>query len=221
MHPGFIIQVMGCLMFVAYVAMLNIIGEFSQSRKDVRYRWYTIVGILLMAGFSTDYLSDWIGFDELGDSIFVLIITLVTVTIVFMHERTLKTIGLSLNGVKKSAFVGLLVGFGECVFYNNLNICGEMASVSDIAAGEVILMAPLFEEVFFRGFLYRYFRLKKWSRFKSIVVSSLIWTLLHGYNFNILFFLFFSGILLGYVKVKTKSLAGPMVMHFVWNFFVL
>jgi len=27
--------------------------------------------------------------------------------------------------------------------------------------------------------------------------------------------------LLGYVKVKTKSLAGPMVMHFVWNFFVL
>jgi len=208
-------------MFVAYVAVLNIMGELSPTRKNVRYRWYTILGILFLAGFSSDYLNEMIGFDELSDSIFVLLVTLVTVTIVFLHERTVRTIGLSLNGIGRSALVGLLAGLGECVFYNNLNICGEMASVSDISAGEIILMAPLFEEVFFRGFLYRYLRLKQWSRFKSIAVSSLIWTILHGYSFNILFFLFFSGVLLGYVKVKTKSLAGPIVMHFIWNFFVL
>lgn len=221
MHPGFLIQVLGCLMFVAYVAVLNILGKLSRTRKDVRYRWYTILGILMMAGFSSDYLSGLIGFYELDNSVFVMLLTLVTVTIVFMHERTLSTIGLSLSGIRRSVFIGLLAGLGECVFFNNLNICGEMASVSDIAAGEIILMAPLFEEVFFRGFLYRYFRLKKWSQFKSIVVSSLIWTLLHEYSFNILFFLFFSGILIGYVRVKTKSLAGPMVMHFLWNFMVL
>ena len=221
MHPGFIIQLIGCLIFIAYVAVLNIAGEFSSARTDVRYRWYTILAIILLADFSSDYLDDLMGFDEIGDSIFVLLVTLVTVTIVFLHERTVRTIGLSLNGVGKSALIGLLAGLGECVFYNNLNICGEMASVSDISAGEIILMAPLFEEVFFRGFLYRYFRLKRWSCFKSIAVSSFIWTILHGYSFNVLFFLFFSGVLMGYVRVKTKSLAGPMVMHFIWNFFVL
>jgi len=208
-------------MFVAYVAVLNILGKLSPVRKNVRYRWYTILVIVLLAGFSSDYLDELIGFDELGESIFMLLAALVTVTIVFLNERTIKTIGLSLNGVGRSALVGLLAGLGECVFYNNLNICGEMASVSDISAGEIILMAPLFEEVFFRGFLYRYFRLKQWSCFKSIAVSSFIWTILHGYSFNVLFFLFFSGILMGYVRVKTKSLAGPMVMHFIWNFFVL
>ena len=76
---------------------------------------------------------------------------IVTVTLVFVRERTMRTIGLSTDGIIKSLVIGLLVGLAECMFWGNLNPGPEVMYVSDIESGEVILMAPLFEEVFFQG----------------------------------------------------------------------
>tara|TARA_Y100000294_G_scaffold148239_1_gene144550 strand:- start:24 stop:440 length:417 start_codon:yes stop_codon:yes gene_type:complete len=126
----------------------------------------------------------------------------------------------STEGIIKSLIIGLIAGLAQCLFWGNLNPMGELP-VTAIETGEIVFIAPLFEEVFFRGFLYRYFRLKKYSVFKCVVLTSLIWTTIHFYSFNGSAVLFFSGLLLGYIRVKTKSIVAPIIMHCVWNFFVL
>ena len=80
----------------------------------------------------------------------------------------------------------------------------------------ICILAPLWEELFFRGILLRRFTLK-WSPQKSIVVSSLLFGLIHINPLNVLF-AFFLGCLLGYVYLKTKSIIVPIVVHSFSNF---
>ena len=80
----------------------------------------------------------------------------------------------------------------------------------------ICVLAPLWEELFFRGVLLRRFMLK-WSPQKSIVISALIFGLIH-INPITIGFAFCFGCLLGYVYVKTKSIVVPMVLHSFNNF---
>ena len=75
----------------------------------------------------------------------------------------------------------------------------------------ICILAPLWEELFFRGVLLRRFMLK-WSPQKSIVISAIIFGLIH-INPITIGFAFCFGCLLGYVYVKTKSIVVPMVLH--------
>lgn len=212
---------MGCLLVLAYVALLNILSVFYSPRKDVKYTGLTIFLIIFCASLTTAFGTDIQVFELLDESCFLMMLTLVTLTIVFLHEKTLDLVGFSLHGIGKSILWGVIVGLVECFIWGNFNIQGEMAMVTDISAGEIILLAPLSEEIFFRGFLHRYFRTKKKSHLRCAVYTSLIWMVIHFYGFRGSVMLFSGGLLLSWVRVTTGSLAGPIIMHFVWNLFAL
>ncbi|MEG0473704.1 MAG: CPBP family intramembrane glutamic endopeptidase, partial [Solibacillus sp.] len=80
----------------------------------------------------------------------------------------------------------------------------------------ICILAPIWEELFFRGILLRRLMIK-WSPQKSIIVSSLLFSLIHVNPLTVIF-AFFLGCLLGYVYLKTKSIIVPIVVHSFSNF---
>jgi len=82
----------------------------------------------------------------------------------------------------------------------------------------VSLMAPLFEETFFRGFLFAGWA-KSWMGVAgTAVLTSLLWTVIHiQYGWYELSFILILGILLVVARHQTRSLWTPLLMHAVNN----
>jgi len=83
----------------------------------------------------------------------------------------------------------------------------------------VSIIAPLSEELFFRGFLLQAFR-KKWGPFTGILLSSIIFAAAHLelYNFIPLMAI---GWILGYIFHKTKSLMPVIFLHAIYNLLMI
>ncbi len=78
----------------------------------------------------------------------------------------------------------------------------------------VALGAPFIEEFIFRGLLFRGWRDSKMGPCLTILLTSLMWTALHGqYGFIVLTWLFLLGIIIGYARQKTGSIWTPIIMH--------
>jgi len=90
-----------------------------------------------------------------------------------------------------------------------VSICFYIAVVS--------LVAPVWEEFIFRGFLLpsftRYFRADV-----SILLSSLIFALAH-FSIERLIPLTFLGMLMCVVYLRSKNILAPIILHSLWNAF--
>ena len=83
----------------------------------------------------------------------------------------------------------------------------------------VALLAPLFEELFFRGFLYKGLSEGKLGPVGAIVLTSLMWAVIHvQYDWFPILMIFMMGIVLGYARYKTGSIWVPIVLHALNNF---
>lgn len=91
--------------------------------------------------------------------------------------------------------------------------------IINLLAVEIIILAPLAEEMFFRGFLYRFLR-SRFSFIFSAVISSAIFSLLH-YNISSFLGIFVLGLCLAYIYEKKQSLVYPVILHFLHNFLTL
>ena len=80
-----------------------------------------------------------------------------------------------------------------------------------------VVLAPLTEEILFRGFLYATLRTHLGPR-AAIAVSAAAFAALHGFAFGFLQ-LFIIGVLLAYLYEKTGSLAASIVAHAANNFY--
>lgn len=83
----------------------------------------------------------------------------------------------------------------------------------------LVIAAPVFEEVLFRGFLYAGLRRTRIGAGGTTVVTSLLWTLLHvaQYDPYSLLLIALIGILLGIARERTGSLYVPLAIHAVNN----
>ena len=80
----------------------------------------------------------------------------------------------------------------------------------------VCIIAPIFEEIFFRGAIEGYL-LRKWENPRwAILVSALIFGLIHMNPAQILFAFLF-GIILGELYYRTGSLLPSIILHFINN----
>lgn len=78
-----------------------------------------------------------------------------------------------------------------------------------------IVVAPIFEEIFFRGFLFKGFR-QKYGWKIALIVSSLIFSLFHG-QVATLIPTFLLGSLFAYIYQRTESIFPSIIMHFMVN----
>lgn len=82
-----------------------------------------------------------------------------------------------------------------------------------ISAG---IVSPFYEEIFYRGFIYRWLRTRVGMRW-AIVISSLIFTLAHFPTMNAMPVNFISGVVFAWTYERTGSVVPGMIVHGVFN----
>ena len=83
-------------------------------------------------------------------------------------------------------------------------------------AVSAIVLAPLFEEFFFRGTLQRALRMMFGSRWPAILIASLLFTAVHGAIWMAPS-IFVLSLCLGYLYDRTGNLWVPMIVHGAFN----
>lgn len=82
-----------------------------------------------------------------------------------------------------------------------------------------VLLAPIMEEFLFRGYLFKAWRHSWLGYYGTVLVTSLLFTLMHfgQYNIMILAQLFIFALLLGFAREKTGSIVTPIFIHSLNN----
>ena len=90
----------------------------------------------------------------------------------------------------------------------------KTASFLPVLLFAIIIVAPIFEEIFFRGFLFQGIRYSRLGPVGAILITSSFWAVIHlqydAYGITTVFAL---GLLLGVARLKTDSIHLLMVMH--------
>jgi membrane protease YdiL (CAAX protease family) len=85
---------------------------------------------------------------------------------------------------------------------------------------EVVVVAPLSEELFFRGFLHRGWAASRLGVVGTVFLTAVLWALLHQqYNWLGIAVIFCMGLTLGWLRQRTGSLVLTMVLHALNNLF--
>jgi membrane protease YdiL (CAAX protease family) len=78
----------------------------------------------------------------------------------------------------------------------------------------IVVVAPIFEEIFFRGFLFQGIRYSRLGPVGAIGITSLVWAAVHlQYGIYGIATVFALGLLFGIARLKTDSIDLLMVMH--------
>jgi membrane protease YdiL (CAAX protease family) len=82
----------------------------------------------------------------------------------------------------------------------------------------VVIVAPLFEELLFRGFLFAGWSRSRLGPMGTIVLTSLLWSAAHGqYELDFIFLIFAFGLVAGLARHHTGSLVVPIILHAAVN----
>ncbi len=78
----------------------------------------------------------------------------------------------------------------------------------------IVIAAPAFEEIFFRGFFFQGIRYSRLGPIGAIVMTSFFWAVIHlQYDLYGITTIFGLGLLLGVARLKTDSIYLLIVMH--------
>jgi membrane protease YdiL (CAAX protease family) len=90
----------------------------------------------------------------------------------------------------------------------------KTASSLPVLLFAIVVVAPIFEEVFFRGFLFQGIRYSRLGSIGAIGITSLVWAVIHlQYDIYGMATIFALGLLFGIARLKTDSIHLLMVMH--------
>jgi membrane protease YdiL (CAAX protease family) len=83
----------------------------------------------------------------------------------------------------------------------------------------LVVAAPLFEELFFRGFLLTGFSKTFLGPVGAVFVTSIAWSVIHlQYDLYGIFTIFVTGLVFGAARLKTNSILTTIMMHSMMNF---
>lgn len=116
------------------------------------------------------------------------------------------------------AFDGLTILLGRDVvpeFMTDIYTSAKYPALLWIA---IVFMAPLFEELFFRGFLFAGWSQSRLGVKGTILLTSLFWAAIHlQYDYYQIGIIFVAGIVMGFARHRTRSVVVPFFMHVVMN----
>ncbi len=162
-------------------------------------------------------------------SIVIAIMALTSYVILFRYYEKRQINELKLDSFWKNAGIGLLTGLILqslvifVIFAYGSYLVIHVNPISYILPGFAIaLSSAIFEEILFRGILFRLLE-EKLGSIISLVISALIFGLLHLTNknsdlFSALSIAVQAGILLAAAFIYSKNLWLPIFLHFGWNF---
>ena len=82
----------------------------------------------------------------------------------------------------------------------------------------LVIVAPLLEEILFRGFLFKGIEHSRMGPVGAVIITALAWAAMHiQYDAYSLAGLFAGGLLLGFARFKSKSIYPSVCMHALQN----
>ncbi|MDR0987049.1 MAG: CPBP family intramembrane metalloprotease [Ruminococcus sp.] len=112
-------------------------------------------------------------------------------------------------------FMAIEKAFGVSLRSADLNTDGSAFGGIAVTIMTVI-MAPILEEILFRGVLLR--NLEKYGGYLAVIYSGVMFGLWHT-NYSQLFFTIAGGLCFSFMMVKTGSIFPSMILHLCLNFF--
>jgi len=126
-------------------------------------------------------------------------------------------LGIIIGALIMSGAYLLLLMLGE-IFFQKMNFDFKEIIFSTL----LFTIVAVEEEVLFRGYILKNLMVS-YNKYVALLVSSILFSLIHGFNPNIdlLGFtnIFLAGILLGISYIHTKNLWFPIALHLSWNLF--
>ena len=123
-----------------------------------------------------------------------------------------------ISGLVIMALGYFILSVSNQIFFVKLNFDFRELLISIL----LFIIVAVVEEALFRGYILKNL-MKSFNKYVALVVSSILFSLAHGFNPNIdlfsLFDLFLAGITLGIFYVYTKNLWFPIAFHLSWNLF--
>ncbi len=117
----------------------------------------------------------------------------------------------------------MISGYLFLLFIDEINFKEIVFNPKEIILSILVYsIVAIAEEAIFRGYILRNFMIS-FNKYIALIISSLLFSLVHGFNPNIDLFSFFNlilaGILLGISYIYTKNLWFPIALHLSWNLF--
>lgn len=146
----------------------------------------------------------------------------------YVDKEKFINLGFHIKNRLKEFNYGIAIGtFIMIVGYLLLLLIDEISFQKIIFDSKEVILSILIysivaivEEVLFRGYILRNLMIS-FNKYTALIVSSLLFSVMHGFNPNIDLMgftdLFLAGILLGMSYIFTKNLWFPIALHFSWN----
>ena len=83
-----------------------------------------------------------------------------------------------------------------------------------LAISLICVVGPIGEELFFRGYIFRFVTMR-WGQVAALVVTSVWFGVIHGREYALPLTLM--GFLFGYLRQRTGGLAAPILAHMLHN----
>lgn len=85
----------------------------------------------------------------------------------------------------------------------------------------VVIVAPIFEELIFRGFIFKGLKNSPLGVIGTIIITSILFTLIHlgQYDLTILAVLFPLAVILGLARYRSGGIYLPIYLHFINNLY--
>jgi len=94
----------------------------------------------------------------------------------------------------------------------------KTAKVQPLFWTALIVMAPISEEIFFRGFLFKGFQSTFLKTTGTVLLTSLLWAVIHTqYDYYDITAIFIMGVILGVARIKSKSILTTIYLHGFMN----
>ena len=222
--------------------MLIINNDKSQGWKNILQiiiPYFFIVGICQLVGFyfAGGDLRNYKTLQETPKQLFIIMffslighILIVFFFRKYVDKQTIVSLGFGKEFIIKDILLGLLFGFCimllgfVCLIMNKQIIFKSFLfkPIDFLLSVGVFIFVAVFEEIFLRGYILNNL-LTSFNKYTSLIISSIIFSLMHAPNPNAnvigLFGVFVAGIFFGLSYIYTKSLWFPIGLHFSWNFF--
>lgn len=92
------------------------------------------------------------------------------------------------------------------------------AVVPPLLWGAIIVAAPVFEELFFRGFFFRGIQQSRLGNVGAVLITSFFWSIIHvQYDLPLIIWIFLLGILLGIARARSNSTYLVIALHALLN----
>lgn len=191
-----------------------------------------LIGALISGVDITNIESAKTSIQELTLLVFNFIGTFIVLWLFMKHvdEEKFINLGFKIKSRKWDMIIGFVIGLitmslgfvillslGEITFRKiNYNFYDLLILIL------TFILVAFVEEVLLRGYILRNLMIS-FNKYLALIVSSIIFSIMHIFNPNIdvfaLFELFIAGIFLGLSYIYTKNLWFPISLHFSWNFF--